>query len=43
MTILVAVGMFFAIVQEVIYLRYNRKVLKKHEEEGGEKPWLYMP
>ncbi|KAF2786946.1 MFS general substrate transporter [Melanomma pulvis-pyrius CBS 109.77] len=43
MIILVAGGMFFAIVQEVVYLRYNNKALKRHKEEGGERPWLYVP
>lgn len=41
--IMVAIGMFFAIVQEGVYLWYNKKVTKKWEEEGGERPWLYTP
>ncbi|KAF2008684.1 MFS general substrate transporter [Aaosphaeria arxii CBS 175.79] len=41
--IMVSIGMFFAIVQEAVYLRYNKKALKKHQEEGGERPWLYQP
>lgn len=43
MIIMVAGGMFFAIIQELIYLRYNKKVLERHRQEGGEKPWLYVP
>ena len=43
MICLVAVGIFFAVVQEVVYLRYNKRALKKHSTEGREKPWLYVP
>jgi predicted MFS family arabinose efflux permease len=42
MIVLVGVGILFAGVQEMVYLRYNRKVEKKYKEEGGEKPWLYV-
>jgi hypothetical protein len=41
--IMVAVGMFFAIVQEAVYISYNRTALRKWKEVGGEKPWLYTP
>ena len=41
--IMVAIGMFFAIVQEAVYISYNRTALRKWEEVGGEKPWLYTP
>lgn len=41
--IMVAVGMVFAIVQEGVYISYNRKALRKWKEEGGEEPWLYTP
>ncbi|KAF2824101.1 MFS general substrate transporter [Ophiobolus disseminans] len=41
--IMVAVGMLFAIIQEVVYILHNRKALKKWEGTGGEKPWLYTP
>ncbi|KAF2690199.1 MFS general substrate transporter [Lentithecium fluviatile CBS 122367] len=41
--VMVSVGMFFAGVQEVVYWRYNQKAEKKWREEGGEKPWLYVP
>jgi hypothetical protein len=43
MIILVAVGIFFAIIQLTIYLRHNKKASEKHSEDGGEKPWLYVP
>ena len=43
MIIMVAVGMVFAIIQEVVYWDYNRKAKRKWEEAGGEKPWLYVP
>ena len=42
MIIMVAVGMVFAIVQEGVYLWWNRRVTEKHEKDGGEKPWLYV-
>ncbi|CAO2652917.1 Nn.00g023280.m01.CDS01 [Neocucurbitaria sp. VM-36] len=42
-TILVAVGMVFAIVQVGVYVLYNKKVLRRWKSEGGEKPWLYTP
>ncbi|KAF2621411.1 hypothetical protein BU25DRAFT_416185 [Macroventuria anomochaeta] len=41
--IMVAVGIFFVIVQELAYVLYNRRALRKWKEEGGEKPWLYTP
>jgi MFS family permease len=41
--IMVAVGMVFATVQEMVYVFHNRRVLKKWEATGGEKPWLYTP
>ncbi|UPX20643.1 uncharacterized protein EKO05_0010871 [Ascochyta rabiei] len=41
--IMVAVGMLFAVLQEVVYVSYNRKVLRKWEAEGGKRPWLYTP
>ncbi|KAL1605868.1 hypothetical protein SLS59_002987 [Nothophoma quercina] len=41
--IMVAIGMFFAIVQEVVYILYNRRALREWKEIGGEKPWLYTP
>ncbi|KAF9694255.1 hypothetical protein EKO04_008064 [Ascochyta lentis] len=41
--IMVAVGMLFAILQEAVYVSYNRKTSKKWKAEGGEKPWLYTP
>jgi hypothetical protein len=41
--IMVAVGMFFAIVQELVYVLYNRGAMRKWKEEGGERPWLYTP
>jgi hypothetical protein len=41
--IMVAIGMFFAAVQEAVYISYNQKVLSKWRKEGGEKPWLYTP
>ncbi|KAF2449217.1 alternative sulfate transporter-like protein [Karstenula rhodostoma CBS 690.94] len=43
MIILVAVGMIAAIVQEVVYWDYNRKVRRRWEQNGGEKPWFYVP
>ncbi|KAF2654460.1 MFS general substrate transporter [Lophiostoma macrostomum CBS 122681] len=43
MIVMVAVGMVFAIVQEGVYLWWNKRTLNKHEKEGGEKPWLYVP
>lgn len=43
MIIMVAVGMFFAIMQELVYFRYNKKAEKRWREEGGERPWLYVP
>ena len=41
--IMVAIGMFFAIVQEGVYLWYNRRLVRRWRVEGGEKPWLYTP
>ncbi|KAH6611874.1 major facilitator superfamily domain-containing protein [Boeremia exigua] len=41
--IMVTIGMFFAIVQELVYILYNRRVLRIWKAEGGEKPWLYTP
>jgi MFS family permease len=41
--IMVAIRMLFAIMQEGVYIVHNRKVLKRWEETGGEKPWLYTP
>ena len=41
--IMVAIGMFFAIVQEVVYILYNQRALREWKEIGGEKPWLYTP
>lgn len=41
--IMVAIGMLFAIIQELVYILHNRKALKRWEETGGEKPWLYTP
>jgi MFS family permease len=41
--IMVAVGIVFAIVQDVVYLVHNRRVMKRWEATGGEKPWLYTP
>ncbi|KAF2714586.1 MFS general substrate transporter [Pleomassaria siparia CBS 279.74] len=43
MIVMVATGITLAIVQEVVYLRYNNKALQKHKAEGGKKPWLYVP
>jgi hypothetical protein len=43
MIIVVSIGVFFATVQELVYLRYNKKVLKEYRQQGGEKPWLYTP
>jgi len=43
MIIMVSVGIFFAGVQEVVYWRYNKKAEKKWKQEGGEKPWFYVP
>lgn len=42
-TILVAVGIFFAIVQVGVYVWYNKRLLRRWNHEGGEKPWLYTP
>lgn len=41
--IMVAVGLLFAVVQECVYIAYNRKALRKWEIEGGDRPWLYTP
>jgi MFS family permease len=41
--IMVAVGMVFAIVQDVVYLIHNRRAMRKWEANRGEKPWLYTP
>jgi hypothetical protein len=41
--IMVAIGMLFAILQEAVYIFHNRKVLRRWEQSGGEKPWLYTP
>ena len=41
--VMVAVGMLFAIVQELVYVLYNRSAMRKWKEEGGERPWLYTP
>ncbi|EAT78937.1 hypothetical protein HBH56_071930 [Parastagonospora nodorum] len=41
--VMVAVGMIFAIVQEVVYVVHNRKVVRTWATTGGEKPWLYTP
>ncbi|KAH7071064.1 major facilitator superfamily domain-containing protein [Paraphoma chrysanthemicola] len=41
--IMVSIGMFFAIVQEAVYIVYNRRLLRRWEQTGGEKPWLYTP
>lgn len=43
MIIMVAVGMVAAIAQEVVYWDYNRKVKRKWDQTGGEKPWFYVP
>jgi MFS family permease len=43
MIVMVAVGMVFTIVQEGVYLWWNRWVTEKHDRKGGEKPWLYVP
>ena len=43
MIIMVSVGILFAGLQEIIYLRYNKKALKKQDEEGCEQLWLYVP
>ncbi|KAH7379550.1 major facilitator superfamily domain-containing protein [Pyrenochaeta sp. MPI-SDFR-AT-0127] len=42
-TIMVAVGMVFAIIQVGVYILHNKKVLQRWRSEGGEKPWLYTP
>ncbi|KAJ8112320.1 hypothetical protein OPT61_g5286 [Boeremia exigua] len=41
--IMVAIGMGFAIAQELVYVRYNRRAVKRWKEVGGEQPWLYTP
>ncbi|KAF2995053.1 hypothetical protein E8E13_001495 [Curvularia kusanoi] len=41
--VMVAVGMIFALAQELVYIVYNRKALRKWKEQGGERPWLYTP
>ncbi|KAF2029768.1 MFS general substrate transporter [Setomelanomma holmii] len=41
--IMVAIGMSFATVQEAVYIVHNRRVLRRWEQTGGEKPWLYTP
>ncbi|KAF2730687.1 MFS general substrate transporter [Polyplosphaeria fusca] len=43
MIVMVSVGMFFAIVQETIYLVYNRRATKKYRRGHGEEQWLYTP
>lgn len=43
MIIMVTVGIVFAIVQEVVYLWYNKKMTKKYREEAVEVSWLYVP
>ena len=43
MILMVATGEIVAIVQEIIYITHNRRAEKKWREEGGEKPWLYVP
>ncbi|KAF1913441.1 major facilitator superfamily domain-containing protein [Ampelomyces quisqualis] len=39
--IMVAIGMFFAIVQHLVYVVHNRRAIKRWKVTGGEKPWLY--
>lgn len=41
--IMVAIGIVFAIVQEGVYISYNRRTLRRWHKEGDEKPWLYTP
>lgn len=42
--IMVAVGMFFAIVQDVIYIVHNRRVRSgKHQTKDGSPPYIYTP
>lgn len=41
--VMVAIGMLFAIVQELVYIMYNRRALRRWKLEGGDRPWLYTP
>lgn len=42
--IMVAVGMFFAGLQVIIYVVHNRTVAQgKHTSEDGEEPMKYVP
>ncbi|KAL6711040.1 hypothetical protein ACN47E_006915 [Coniothyrium glycines] len=42
-TIMVGVGMVFAIIQVGVYVVHNKKTVRKWEEQGGTRPWLYTP
>lgn len=42
--IMVSVGMFFAIIQEVVYLVHNARVRSgKHVTKDGSPPYIYIP